>query len=199
MKKKLLKTVIAACLLTINATAQNRSTETLIIEGQYAGNNIFVKNSYGPEGKGFCVTETKVNGKITKDEINANMFQVDLAAAGIKAGEKVKVEISYLNGCAPLAKPMIINPNALISNNVLTIEGIYMWQNLFVINPHISKTEYSINEIKVNGKAISTKTDRAILEINLQAMNLKEIEKLKIEFKYDKGFDPILLNPEAIN
>jgi len=199
MKRQLLKTVIAACVLTINLAAQTKTTETIVIEGQYSGKNIVVKNSYGPEGKGFCVTETKVNGKVTKDEINANMFQIDLAAAGIKEGEKVKIEINYLKGCTPLSKPMIIDPSAISSNNLLIIEGKYMWQNLFVINPYLSKTEYSIKEVLINGKAISTKLNSEILEIKLQVMNFKEDEKIKIEFKYAKGLDPMLLNPEAIN
>lgn len=199
MKKQLVKMVIAICVLTINAYAQNKPTETIVMEGTYLGKNPVIKNSYGPEGRGFCVTETKVNGKVTKDEINANMFQIDLAAAGIKEGEKVKIEISYLKGCAPLSRPMIIDPAAFMNNNTVTIEGIYMWQNLFVINPYVSKTEYSIKEVLVNGKTISTKIDADILEIKLQAMNLKENEKIKIEFKYSKGLDPIILNPEAIN
>ena len=117
----------------------------------------------------------------------------------MKEGEKVKVEISYLKGCAPLEKPMVINPNALTDNNTLIIEGVYMWQNLFVVNPHITKTEYSVKEILVNGKAVSTKIDSDILEIKLQAMNFKEKEKVKIEFKYTKGIDPIILNSEATN
>ncbi len=38
-----------------------------------------------------------------------------------------------------------------------------------------------------------------ILEIKLQAMNLKENEKIKIEFKYARDLDPVIINPEAIN
>ncbi len=199
MKKQLLKTVIVGCVFTLNSLAQNNATKTTVLEGQYLGKNIIVKNSYGPGGKGFCVTETKVNGKITKDEINANVFQIDLLAAGVKEGEKVKIEINYLDGCSPLSKPMIINPSAITKCYKLKIEGTYMWQNLFVINPHISKTEYSVKEVIVNGKTSSIKTNSGVLEIKLQSMNFKENEKLDIEFKYEQGFDPILLNPEAIN
>ncbi len=199
MKKQLVKMVIAIGVLTINAYAQNKPTETIAIEGQYSGKNLVIKNSYGADGVGYCVTETKVNGNVTKDEINANLFQVDLAAAGIKEGEKVKVEISYLKGCAPLSKPLIINPAALVSNNRFVIEGTYMWQNLFVINPHVSKTEYSIKEVLVNGKSVSIKNNSDVLEIKLQAMNFKENEKIKIEFKYTKDLDPLIINPEAIN
>jgi predicted DNA-binding antitoxin AbrB/MazE fold protein len=199
MKKLVVKIVIAICILSASTYAQNKPTETIAIEGQYSGKNLVIKNSFGPGGVGYCVTETKVNGKVTKDEINANLFQVDLAAAGIKEGEKVKVEISYLKGCASLSKPLIINPAALVSNNTFVIEGTYMWQNLFVINLHVSKTEYSIKEVLVNGKSVSIKNNSDVLEIKLQAMNFKEDEKIKIEFKYAKGLDPVIINPEAIN
>ncbi|MBA2611218.1 MAG: hypothetical protein H0U95_04550 [Bacteroidetes bacterium] len=199
MKKQVLKTLIAVCILSLNNYAQNKPTENITFEGYYSGKNVFVKNSFGASGVGYCVAETKVNGNVTKDEINANLFQIDLSAVGLKQGEKVKIEISYYKGCTPLSKPMIINPAVLANSNTFLIEGTYLWQNLFVINPKTTDGKYGIKEITVNGKIITRKIDSDIFEIKLQVMDLKEDEKIKIEFKYEKGCDPIILNPEAIH
>src|SRR5438093_819198 len=104
MKKLILFSLLTICL---NNFSQNKS---IIMEGLYNGKNILVKNTYGQGGQGFCVTEIFVNGKITRDEINNSMFPIDLAKAGIKPGDKVKVEIKYPEHCVHPFKPLIMNP-----------------------------------------------------------------------------------------
>jgi hypothetical protein len=182
--------------------AQTKKDTSLILEGIYTNKNIFVKNSFGPGGIGFCVTEIRVNGKITKDEINANLFQVHLDTFHLKTGDKIKIEIKHHKNCGPLASPLIMNPSAITSDtnsNMFAIEGKFMWQNLFVLNPYLSGSNYSVTEVKVNGKVIPGKINTEIFEINLNKLGLENEQKLRIEFKHEKLHAPLIINPEAIH
>ncbi len=185
--------------------------DSIIIEGYYNLKNIFVKNSFGVGGIGFCVIRTKVNDEVTTDEINANMFQINLSLCKLKLGDKVKVVIKYKRKCAPNEKPLILNPGALLKTNKeetqlsLIYEGKFMWENLFVCNPRVSNSNaYGIKEVLINGKGLSyTEINADVFEINLSKMGLnkeiKEGDKVKIEFKYLKGCDPVIINPEVLH
>ncbi|MCE3228267.1 MAG: hypothetical protein K0S32_2818 [Bacteroidetes bacterium] len=194
------KTIVTAVLiLTVLANHAQKKDTTLIVEGFYSNKNIFVKNSYGPGGIGFCVTEVKVNGRITKDEINSNIFQVHLDAFDLKTGDKIKVEIKHLKGCAPLTSPLVLNPSAFSDKDseMLIMEGLFLWQNVFVFNPRTSSGKYSVKEVIVNGKPIS-EINSDIFEINLTKLGLENEQKIKIEFRHEKLYGPVILNPEAI-
>jgi hypothetical protein len=227
-----IKIIIAFAFVITNAFAQSTSPDSLIgkrqknlgdhitrisyldsivIEGYYNLKNIFVKNSFGVGGIGFCVIRTKVNDEVTTDEINANMFQINLSLCKLKLGDKVKVVIKYKRKCAPNEKPLILNPGALLKTNKeetqlsLIYEGKFMWENLFVCNPRVSNSNaYGIKEVLINGKGLSyTEINADVFEINLSKMGLnkeiKEGDKVKIEFKYLKGCDPVIINPEVLH
>ncbi|MBL7918324.1 MAG: hypothetical protein JNM96_07985 [Bacteroidia bacterium] len=200
MKKSLL--IILVCLIVKNTKSQENNS--IVLEGLYNGKGILIKNSFGTGGIGYCVIETKVNGKTTKDEINANIFQIDLPSLGLKMGEKVKVEIISKKGCTPTTEPLILNPGALLIDKSLVetslkLNGNFKWQNLFIVNPKIlKKDEYSIKDIRVNGKRINIDLKKDIIEINLMSMQLNNDEKVSIEIKFISGEDPIILNPEDI-
>jgi hypothetical protein len=81
----------------------------LIVEGKFQNKNIYIQNSFGANGVGFCATEIKVNGKITTDEVNSSAFEIDLTAMNIKPGQKVVIEISHKSDCTPV----ILNPEVL--------------------------------------------------------------------------------------
>lgn len=192
MKTKLLFTVVAmACGLT-SYVAQN----VITLEGQYLGKNLFVKNTYGTGGVGYCITEIKVNGKTTRDKINADIFQINLAECGLKTGDKAKVEIICKAGCTPKTNPLVLNPAALESNGSLVLDGTFKWQNLYVSN---SKGSEGVKEVLVNGKSVSAKTKSDFFEIDLMSLGLNDGDKIKVEFKYSKGNDPVIINPEAVN
>ncbi len=74
---------------------------TLIIEGKYQNKNLYVLNSYGGSGVGFCAHEIKVNGNITTDETNSSSFEIDLASLKLKFGQNVVIEIDHSEGCTP--------------------------------------------------------------------------------------------------
>lgn len=81
----------------------------LVLEGKFQNKNIYIQNSFGSNGVGFCATEIKVNGKITTDEVNSSAFEIDLAAMNIKPGQKVVIEISHKSDCMPV----VLNPEVL--------------------------------------------------------------------------------------
>ncbi|MGZ4044000.1 MAG: hypothetical protein ACXVO9_12415, partial [Bacteroidia bacterium] len=107
---------IALAFFCLNAFSQNKATTTMTIEGMYQGKNIFVKNTYGPGGIGYCINSVKVNGQITTDKINSDIFQVELSGHKLKMGEKIKIELIYYQDCTP-GIPMVLNPGALLSSN----------------------------------------------------------------------------------
>ena len=49
-------------------------SQEVSIDGTYNGRNLFVLNP--SEGNGFCVSEVRVNGKKTLDELNSNSFEI---------------------------------------------------------------------------------------------------------------------------
>jgi hypothetical protein len=171
------------------------------IEGVYKGKDLFVRNSFGKDGIGFCITEVKVNGNVTIDEVNNLMFKIDLAAHKLKQDDKVKIVIKYKDSCE-YGDPLLMNPSVIAQrdpsgNNVLLVEGKNVNQSLYVTNPRSGKN-YGIKKVLVNGKEIDAiKSD--IFELNFYKIGIQFEEKVKIEFMYEEGCDPFLINPEAIN
>ena len=131
---------------------------------------------------------------------------VDLNSLGLKTGENVKIEILYNKDCTPRLKPLVLNPGAITTSNEpnkenasFAIEGTYLFQNIFISNPAGPNGKgFGLKEIIVNGKSLATNINLPTLEIDLFALNIKNEEKVKIEFKYLKGYDPMILNPEAL-
>jgi hypothetical protein len=191
------------------AFAQGKSQNSLAIEGEYKGKNLLIKNPYGKGGIGFCVYEVKVNGKTTRDEINATMFQLKLDELGLKLGDKLRVEMLFHDSCVQSASPMIMTLGAIKRGNdkevKMIIDGKFMWTNLFLTNPKTDGKTYSITEIKVNDKVLALNLKADVVEINLTALGLQKNDPLTdgqeliIEINYQNGFDPIILNPEAVN
>jgi hypothetical protein len=171
------------------------------IEGVYNGKDIFVKNSYGNHGIGFCITQVQVNGNITVDEINAPIFKIDLGSHKLKQDDKIKIVIKYKDSCE-YGDPLLMNPSVITQkdpsgNNVLFIEGRNVNQSMYVTNPRSGKN-YGIKEVLVNGKKVeSIQSD--IFEINFYKLGILFEEKVKIEFRYEDNCDPFIVNPEAIN
>lgn len=102
----------------------------LIVEGKFQNKNIYIQNSFGGNGVGFCATEIKVNGKITTDEVNSSAFEIDLAAMNIKPGQKVVIEISHKSDCTPVVlNPEVLKPRPtfeVVSMNINS-SGILKW------------------------------------------------------------------------
>lgn len=81
----------------------------LVVEGKFQNKNIYIQNSFGSNGVGFCATEIKVNGVVTTDEVNSSAFEIDLSAMNIKIGQRVTIEILHKSDCIPV----VLNPEVL--------------------------------------------------------------------------------------
>lgn len=102
----------------------------LVVEGKFQNKNIYVQNSFGGSGVGFCATEVKVNGKITTDEVNSSAFEIDLTACNIKPGEKVTIEIVHKDDCMPkVLNPEVLKPRPTFDVVSISINsaGILKW------------------------------------------------------------------------
>jgi hypothetical protein len=102
----------------------------IILEGNYQGKVLYVQNPFGPGGVGFCVTEVKVNGNITTDELTSSAFEIDLKPHKLNIGDKVEVKIYHKEGC----KPKVLNPEVLKPKSTYEIismsaekDGTYKW------------------------------------------------------------------------
>lgn len=207
--KNTLNYILLFCFFALFANAQTKSFNGLAIEGVYRGKNIIIKNPYGKGGVGFCITEVKVNGKTTKDEINATMFQVKLDELGLKMGEKIRVEFIFQDGCTPSPEPMIVSLGAIHKSDSgkdteMLIVGKFFWSNLFLTNPKMADGNYSIKQIKVNDEILPVNLKSDVVEVTLTKMGLRDTKKLMdgaeviINVTYNDGYDPLILNPEAV-
>jgi hypothetical protein len=106
------------------------NASVLVVEGKFQSKNIYIQNSFGSNGVGFCATEIKVNGQITTDEVNSSAFEIDLTAMNIKPGEKVVIEISHKSDCVPVVlNPEVLKPRPtfeVVSMNINN-SGILKW------------------------------------------------------------------------
>ena len=226
MKTRLFKIAVFIVVFACEFHAQKSETTKMVLNGLYTGKNLLVKNTFQSGGLGFNITQININRQISPAELAQEIVEVPLELLkkeGLKIGDSVYVEIFYK---MVFQKPSIINPGALVSiqnkdnfnNNQLVLIGEFNWGILYVINPfnNTNKT-YCIKSVKINGKPFNVEVNKEIISLNLSVLGqntafnsideektaiekggLKESEKIKIEIVYEKGFDPIILNPELI-
>jgi hypothetical protein len=101
----------------------------LILEGKYSGKNLYVQNIKGSAGAGYCVTEIKVNSKITTDEVNTDVIEVDFKVLNLKLGESIKIEVVHKENCLPkMVNPEVVKPNATFETTKIELAGdILKW------------------------------------------------------------------------
>lgn len=116
--KRIRTTLIAAliCLLT----AMSAMGSEIKLEGIFRGENLYVKNPFGPSGVGFCIFEITVNGQVATDEINSSAFEVNLSQYHLKEGDPVNVVIKHKEGCTP----KVLNPEVLKPKSTFTIVSL---------------------------------------------------------------------------
>lgn len=112
----------------LNLTAQ--SGGVIILEGNYQGKNLYIQNPFGSNGVGFCVSEVKVNGNITTDEINSSAFEIDMKPHKLNIGDKVEIKIFHKEDC----KPKVLNAEVLKPKSTYEVismeigkDGTFTW------------------------------------------------------------------------
>ncbi len=126
--KKMRLPLISLLLLLLVGTATNAGT--IILEGNYMGKNIFVKNPFGGAGVGFCVFEVTVNGKLSPDEVNQSAFEIDFGNHNLKLGDEVIINIKHKDDCKPqVLNPEVLRPKSTFSTEKIAVnnEGVLNW------------------------------------------------------------------------
>ena len=190
-------------LITKRSDGTSENYRKMTVSGVYNGKDLYIRNSFGGNGIGYCVTQVNVNKNITTDEINATVFRVNLELHKLKLNEKFTLEVFYKDKCGTPDGILMLNPGSIkqkdpTGNNVLVLEGKSFDQNLMVVNPRSSKGVYGIRSVTVNGKKVEG-IEKDVFEIQLYNLGIKYEEKIKIEFKYENDCDPFIINPEVIN
>jgi len=93
--------------------------EVMKLEGIYQGKNLLVMNP-STGGGSFCITDVKVNGTASNDQINSNAFEINLSVFDFKIGEKIEIDITHKNGCIP----KILNPEVLNAKSTFTVTAL---------------------------------------------------------------------------
>jgi hypothetical protein len=106
--------LFTSLLLVVKGNAQD-----LKLEGTYQGKNLFIMNP-STGGGSFCITDVKVNGTTSNDQIHSNAFEINLKVFEFKIGEKVQISISHKEGCMP----KILNPEVLDSKSSFTVSAM---------------------------------------------------------------------------
>ncbi len=116
--------------LLISANFIKAQNNVIVLEGNYQGKVLYVQNPFSSGGVGFCVSEVKVNGNITTDELTSSAFEIDLKPHNLKIGDKVTIQIFHKEGC----KPKVLNPEVLKPKSTYEIiamsadkDGTYKW------------------------------------------------------------------------
>jgi len=100
-----------------------KGQEVIVMEGHYQLRNIFVSNSIGQDGVGFCVTNVFVNGEVSTDEINQNAFEIDLTLYNLSFGDEVTVEIHHKANCeVEVINPLALQPQATFKTESIVID-----------------------------------------------------------------------------
>lgn len=125
------------------------NSATLVIQGKYQNKNVYVLNSIGSSGVGFCAREIRVNGNITTDETNSSSFEIDLAALKLKYGESVTIEIFHGEGCTPKVlnmEDLKPKPTFEIMTMNVSPSGLLKWS----ANNETGSLPYVIEQFKWN-------------------------------------------------
>ena len=81
--------------------------------------------------------------------------------------------------------------------DTLTLEGKYFNANIYVYNPDVGDG-YSIQKIIVNDDTLTEDLATNGIEVDFSTFNLKEEDPIRIQILFDNGFEPTIVNPEAL-
>lgn len=122
---------------------------TIILEGNYMGKNIFVKNPYGGAGVGFCVFEVTINGRLSPDEVNQSAFEIDFGNHDIKLGDKVIINIKHKDDCSPeVLNAEVLKPKSTFKTEKIAVEdgGVLKWTT----SNETGKLNYIVEQFRWN-------------------------------------------------
>jgi len=125
------------------------ATGVIVLEGNYQGKNLYVQNPFAGSGVGFCVSEVRVNGNVTTDEIASSAFEIDFRNLQLKIGDKVEVKISHKDDC----KPKVLNPEVLKPKSTFEIINMSVDKDLtfkWSTKGETGKLSYTVEQFRWN-------------------------------------------------
>ena len=101
-------------ILSLTATSSFTSyAGTLVLEGKYQNENLYVINGPTENAVGFCTYQVSINGRVSTDEVNASSFEIDFSQFNILPGTPVIVKIDHKDDCSPrVINPQVLQPRA---------------------------------------------------------------------------------------
>jgi hypothetical protein len=102
----------------------------IVLEGNYQGKNLYVRNPFAGSGVGFCTYEVTVNGSVTTDEWNSSAFEIDLSIHNLDLGDHLVVVIKHKDDCAPkVLNPEVLNPKSTFETESISVsnDGVLNW------------------------------------------------------------------------
>ncbi|MBL4709899.1 MAG: hypothetical protein JKY48_15815 [Flavobacteriales bacterium] len=143
---KLIKLLTLAAFIGISTVA---NAGMIVLEGNFMGKNIFVKNPFGGAGVGFCVFEVTINGRLSPDEVNQSAFEIDFGSHGLKIGDKVVINIKHKDDCTPeVLNPEVLKPKSTFncSKAAVSKDGVFGW----TVDNENGKLDYIVEQFRWN-------------------------------------------------
>jgi hypothetical protein len=86
---------------------------------------------------------------------------------------------------------------ALAQTDTLYQDGKYYNANIFVYNPEVGDS-FSIHKIIVNEDTLTDDLATNGIEVDFSTFDLEEEDPIEIKIIYDGGYEPTIVNPEAL-
>ena len=108
-----MKNFLFLILFLTAASAFKIHAGTLVLEGKYQNENLYVINGPTENAVGFCTYQVSINGRVSTDEVNSSSFEIDFTQFNILPGTHVIVKIDHKDDCSPrVINPQVLQPRA---------------------------------------------------------------------------------------
>lgn len=87
----------------------------------------------------------------------------------------------------------------LFSDEVLELKGVYIGENLYVMNPSLPNgKDFCVSKVSVNGQPVMGQINSNVFEIDFSVLRLEIGEKINIVITHKIGCMPQVINPKAL-
>lgn len=114
----------------VTASVSLAQPNTLVLEGNYLGKNIYIQNPFNESGDGFCTVEVRVNGIKMLQSTNSSAYVIPLDSFNFKLYDSVRIVITHENNCTPKVlntEHGPTNPTFVIDTISVDSTGLLKW------------------------------------------------------------------------
>jgi hypothetical protein len=152
--------------------------------GIYYGYNLYVINPVTPEGA-FSARKVWINGRLSKDQLKSNAFEVDFSLMEVGKGKPVEVKIEFVKGYPPLIVNAedLLPPDDFRFMNTNSRRGKLFWRvNGRTGNSPFVVEQYRWNKwVKVMEVEVSDTLESGLYGVDIEphsGLNLYRIKKI---------------------